>query len=110
MSKDRIKWLSSILKRDKPIVPARKNRYKYYSNCLLESLKAWIKSPLHISIHKKGSLKTLLRKGKMFHFYWKDKRTGKIYDFTKDKMDYPKDTLMNQIWFKGFKREVKQGT
>ena len=79
----------------------------FYSNCLIESLKMWVKSPNNIEIKKYGSWKFCMKKGKFPHFYWKDKRTGQTYDFRRDKKDYPNDTFINQMWFKGFKYQMK---
>lgn len=82
---------------------------KYYSNCLLECLKAWMCQPRNIKIKKYGSWKLLFKKGRFPHFYWTDKKTGLSYDFRRDKKDYKQDTIFNQLWFKGYKYQLRYG-
>lgn len=79
----------------------------YYSNCLFEAVKEKIRHPKYIQIKKYGSWKLLYKKGMFPHFYWKDKRTGFSYDFRRLKKDYVKDSSLNQLWFKGFKYQLR---
>ncbi|MED1863330.1 hypothetical protein P4V41_07660 [Fictibacillus nanhaiensis] len=76
----------------------------FYSNCFLESVKAWVKQPMNITIKKRGTWKMLYRKKKFPHFYWLDKQTGKHYDFARDKEFL---TFKEQLLFKGFVREIR---
>lgn len=85
------------------------NKQFYYSNCFIEALKEWVKHPKNIQIKKYGSWSYCLRKGKFPHFYWKDKKTGQCFDFRRFRKDYPNDSFLNQLWFKGFKYQLKFG-
>ena len=79
----------------------------FYSNCLLEAVISWLKSPLNTKIYKKGSWKLLYKKGMFPHFYWKNKKANKHYDFRRYKTMYPIDTFWNQFLFKGKIEEIK---
>jgi len=72
-----------------------------YSNCLLESIKQYLKYPLHIKIIKIGSWLEILQ-CKWPHFYWLDKRVNHYYHFCAKYSDEP---FINQIWFEG---EIKR--
>ena len=79
----------------------------FYSNCLLETIKTLLKHPFRTKIFKKGSWKILFRKGMFPHFYWKNCKTNKYYDFRRYKSTYPIDTFWNQFWFEGKIEEIK---
>lgn len=68
-----------------------------YSNCLLESIKQYIKSPSNINIHKRGSWFEIFH-CKFPHFYWFDKRYGYYYHFCARFTDEP---FLHQLWFQG---------
>lgn len=71
------------------------------SNCLLGAIKQYIKSPLNIKIHKRGSWLEIFQ-CKWPHFYWLDLRDNHYYHFCAKYSDEP---FINQIWFQG---EVKR--
>lgn len=64
----------------------------FYSNCLLEALKAKLKCFRYIKILPVKSKDNLL------HFMWFDKRDNNIYSF--EQIYMPKHWI-NLLWFKG---------
>lgn len=64
-----------------------------WSNCLIEAIKAKIKDPKHVTIHKfPGKINNNFL---IFpHFWWDDGEKG--FDFKQEKQLFP-----NPIWFKG---------
>lgn len=61
-----------------------------YSNCLIEAIKAKIKDPKHIKIHR---IPLKLNHNKI-HFYWTD--SEKFYHYVS-----PNQHPKNILWFKG---------
>ena len=68
----------------------------YKSNCLLESLKAFIQSRGRAKIYKVGKWSWIWKKKKFPHFYWV--LDGQKYKFEAKYSDEP---LLCQLWYEG---------
>ncbi len=73
------------------------NNY-YFSNCLLEAIKHFVKNPIKVRIKRKGQWKLIWKKHQFPHFYWYDKNEGLYKHFNAEFSDEP---LLYQLWFSG---------
>lgn len=70
----------------------------YWSNCLIEALRAKIKYGKHVRLI---FIKPWVNEIFCPHFMWHDLRDGNIYDFHCPKM---LDSKWGEVWFKGYIR------
>lgn len=72
-------------------------KHYYFSNCLIEAIKQYVKYPNYIKIKRKGRWK-LIKKKTFPHFYWYDSRYNEYFHFCARYSDEP---FLCQLWFQG---------
>jgi hypothetical protein len=73
-----------------------------FSNCLVEALKAWMKSPRHVKVLRFHPWSVIWREKRLPHFFWYHSLDNKYYDFT---CMYDDEPFIRQFWFRGYVRE-----
>ncbi len=69
----------------------------YWSNCVVEGVKAYLADPFYIDIEVKWApLQWPIES--ICHIYWLDRRVGRYYHFSSEDKDL---SIFRQIWFKG---------
>lgn len=78
---------------------------EFYSNCLIEALKAKLRRPFHVKLYY---CKARRKNGKFqcCHFMWSDGKND--FDFT-DKDTYNPERFLQHLWYPGMIRKWPHG-